>query len=258
MSGARIAWISMTPVKGLALELPDEVELVEEGVRGDRRFFLVDERNRLVNNMGRRSPLELVHSDYDEGTNVLTLRLSGGRVLSGPAEQTDKLTVTFHRKTRPARRVPGPWDSKLSELAGEPVRLVAGERAAPDRGLGGAATLLATASLGALAQELGVDRIDPRRFRMNFGIEGLEPHAEDGWTGRRVNVGDAVVVPQGHVGRCAITKQNPDTGLSDLDTLNAIARYRGELDLTEPLPFGVHAAVVEPGRVRVGDAVTLL
>ena len=255
---ARISWISMTPVKGLALELPDEVELLEDGVRGDRRFFLIDERNKLVNNMGRRSPLELVHADYDEEANRLSLRLAGGRTLTGTAEQTDEVTVNFHREARPARRVPGPWDSKLSELAGEPVRLVASARAAPDRGLGGAATLLATASLGALAHELGVDRIDPRRFRMNFGIEGLEAHAEDGWTGRRVKVGDAVVVPQGHVGRCAITKQNPDTGLSDLDTLNAIARYRGALELTEPLPFGVHAAVAEPGRVRVGDAVSLL
>ncbi|HEY5294181.1 MAG TPA: MOSC domain-containing protein [Gaiellaceae bacterium] len=255
---ARISWISMTPVKGLALELPDEVELLEDGVRGDRRFFLIDERNKLVNNMGRRSPLELVHAGYDEATNELTLRLVGGRVLTGVAEQTEEVTVNFHREARSARRVPGPWDRKLSELAGEPVRLVAGERAAPDRGLDGAATLLATASLGALAEELGVEQIDSRRFRMNFGIEGLEAHAEDGWTGRRVKVRDAIVVPQGHVGRCAITKQNPDTGLSDLDTLKAIARYRGSLELTEPLPFGVHAAVVESGRVRVGDAVTVL
>ena len=33
---------------------------------------------------------------------------------------------------------------------------------------------------------LGVDQVDGRRFRMNFGIDGLEPHAEDDWLGRRV------------------------------------------------------------------------
>ena len=33
-----------------------------------------------------------------------------------------------------------------------------------------------------------------------------------------------------------------------------MAAYRRE-GRTEPLPFGVHAAVVQPGRVRVGDAV---
>jgi uncharacterized protein YcbX len=93
---------------------------------------------------------------------------------------------------------------------------------------------------------------------MNFGVDGLEPHEEDRWIGRRVRVGEAVVVPQGNVGRCAITTQNPDTGRADLDTLKALARYRGDLDTTEPLPFGVHAAVVEPGRVRLGDAIELL
>jgi len=90
---------------------------------------------------------------------------------------------------------------------------------------------------------------------MNFGIEGLEPHAEDGWIGLRIALGGAVVVPQGHVGRCAITTQNPDTGVADLDTLKALAAYRGDLETTEPLPFGVHAAVATPGRVRVGDPV---
>lgn len=64
-----------------------------------------------------------------------------------------------------------------------------------------------------------------------------------------------MVIPQGHVGRCAITTQNPDTGVADLDTLKALAAYRGDLETTEPLPFGVHAAVATPGRVRVGDPV---
>ena len=52
-----------------------------------------------------------------------------------------------------------------------------------------------------------------------------------------------------------MTTQNPDTGQPDLDTLKALARYRGDAETTEPLPFGVHAAVVEPGLVRVGDPV---
>jgi uncharacterized protein YcbX len=60
------------------------------------------------------------------------------------------------------------------------------------------------------------------------------------------------------VGRCAITTQNPDTAEVDLDTLKALAAYRGHLETTEPLPFGIHAAVAKPGRVRVGDLVELL
>ncbi len=97
--------------------------------------------------------------------------------------------------------------------------------------------------------------LDGRRFRMNFGIDGVPPHAEDGWLGRRVALGEAVVIPQGNVGRCVVTTQSPSSGQTDLDTLKALAAYRRDVETTEPLPFGVHAAVVEPGRVRVGDLV---
>jgi uncharacterized protein YcbX len=152
----------------------------------------------------------------------------------------------------------GPWSDAVSELAGERLRLVEPSAPAPDRGRNGAATLLATASLGALGSVLGVDAVDGRRFRMNFGVDGLEAHEEDTWIGRRVRVGDAVVIPHGNVGRCVITTQNPDTAISDLDTLKGLAAYRRELETTEPLPFGVHAAVAQSARVRVGDPVGLL
>jgi uncharacterized protein YcbX len=138
------------------------------------------------------------------------------------------------------------------------LRLVEPSVPATDRGRNGATTFLTTASLGALGDVLGVDAVDARRFRMNFGVDGLEPHEEDTWIGRRVQVGDAVVIPHGNVGRCVITTQNPDTAISDLDTLKGLAAYRREVETTEPLPFGVHAAVAQPGRVRVGDSVALI
>jgi uncharacterized protein YcbX len=255
--GATVSWISTTPVKALALAQLTEVELLERGPRGDRCFFLVDESNRLVNNTGKRGPLQLIHAAYDEDAGRLTLQFPDGTTVDGETVAGEELTTTFHRRPRAVRRVAGPWDEALSETAGEPLRLVATVVGA-DRGRGGAATLLGEASLGAIAEVLGVDRIDPRRFRMNFGIDGIEAHEEDGWIGRRIQVGEAIVVPQGNVGRCAITTQNPDTGQVDLDTLHALADYRGEVETTEPLPFGIHAAVAEPGRIRLGDSVSPL
>lgn len=254
---ARVSWISATPVKALALAQLTEVDLLERGPRGDRCFYLVDESNRLVNNKGRRGSLQLIHAAFDEDAPRLTLRFPDGSTVSGDPTPGEELTTFFHRRPRTARRVAGPWDKALSQTAGEPLRLVAAEVGA-DRGRGGAATLLGTASLTAIAGALGVDDVDSRRFRMNFGIEGLEAHEEDSWIGRRVKIGAAVVVPQGNVGRCAITTQNPDSGLVDLATLKALAAYRGDVETTEPLPFGVHAAVAEPGRVRLGDPVSPL
>jgi uncharacterized protein len=253
----RVSWISLTPVKATMLHLVDEADLLESGVRGDRRFYFVTERGRLVSNKDH-GPLQLVRAEYDAEADALSLRFADGEAVEGQVERGREVATTFHKRERPAREILGPWAGAVSELMGQPVRLVEPELPAPDRGRGGAASLLATASLERLARQLGVETVDKRRFRMNLGIEGVEAHEEDGWRGRRVQVGEAVVIPQGNVGRCAITTQNPDTGQVDLDTLNALAGYRSTVETTEPLPFGVHAAVAQGGRVRVGDPVRLV
>jgi len=59
--------------------------------------------------------------------------------------------------------------------------------------------------------------------------------------------------------RCAITTQDPDTGERDLDTLRTILRYRGFRagDPEHKLDFGVLGEVAVPGRIAVGDEVTV-
>ena len=54
-----------------------------------------------------------------------------------------------------------------------------------------------------------------------------------------------------------ITTRNPDTAEGDLNTLKLLATYRGKLDTTEPLAFGIHGEVLEGGPVRIGDPVTV-
>jgi uncharacterized protein len=253
---SRVTWISMCPVKGLALRQLDECELTEAGVAGDRLFFLVDEDDRLVNSKGLGA-LQQIVPNYDEAGGSLTLTFPDGTTLSEPVQVNGELEARFWNVTLGVRVVDGPWSEAISDFAGRSLRLVRAPGPAPDRRRSGAATLLGTGSLRAMARVLGVDDVDGRRFRMNFGIDGLSEHDEDAWFGRRIRLGDAVVVPQGHVGRCAVTTQNPDTGAPDLDTLRALAAYRQDADTTEPLPFGVYAAVVQPGRVRINDPVEL-
>jgi uncharacterized protein len=254
---ARVSWISFTPVKATMLHLVDEADLLESGVQGDRRFYFVTERGRLVSDKDH-GPLQLVRAEYDAESDVLSLRFADGDVVDGEVGRGAEIETVFHKRPRTARLVVGPWADAVSEVMGQPVRLVEPELPAPDRGRGGAASLLSTTSLERLARQLGVDAVDRRRFRMNFGVEGVEEHEEDRWRGRRVRLGEAIVIPQGNVGRCAITTQNPDTGEADLDTLKALAGYRSSVETTEPLPFGIHAAVAQPGHVRVGDPVALV
>jgi uncharacterized protein YcbX len=253
---ASVAWISYSPVKGLALQQLDGCELTEAGVAGDRQFFLVDENDRLVNSKGL-GILQQIVPQYDGDADSLTLSFPDGTTVAQHVGLNGSLNALFWSTTVDVRVVDGPWSEAISEFAGRNLRLVRAPAPAPDRLRSGAATLLGTGSLRAMARILGVDEVDGRRFRMNFGIDGLREHEEDDWLGLRVRLGEAVVVPQGNVGRCAVTTQNPDTGAPDLDTLKALAAYRRGTDATEPLPFGVHAAVADPGWVSVGDPVEL-
>ncbi len=252
----RVAWISHCPVKGLAVRQLDRCDLTEAGITGDREFFLVDENDRLVNSKGLGA-LQQVVPLHDREAGSLTLAFPDGTTVCDEVGFDGSLGAWFWGETVEVRVVDGPWSAAISGFAGRDLRLVGASGPAPDRLRGGAATLLGTGSLLALARNLAVEEVDERRFRMNFGIDGLGEHEEDEWIGRRVRLGEAVVVPRGNVGRCAVTTQNPDTGAPDLDTLKALAAYRRVIETTEPLPFGVYATVAHPGQVRVGDPVEL-
>jgi uncharacterized protein YcbX len=255
----RVARISIAPVKALHLVNPDEVELGRRGVTGDRRFWLLDADGRLVN--GKRHPeLMRVRPDWDEASRRLVLAFPDGTIVEGRVEPGEPFAAELYGTPHPSRTVPGPWQAALSGFAGEPLTLLWSEGGAQDRGVdhGGWASLVSRASLERLRQEArAAEPVDGRRFRMLFEIDGVDPHEEDGWLGRQVSIGEAVIVPAGDVGRCVVTTCDPDTAVSDFDTLKLLADYRPE-GVTEPLPFGVYCDVAVPGRVRIGDPVRLV
>lgn len=252
---ARVVRISIAPVKALGLVHPDSVELGRTGVAGDRRFWLVTADGRLVN--GKTHPeLMRIRPRWDERSRRLELNFPGGEVVAGTVEPGEPVEAALYRVPHPSRRIAGPWQEAISEFAGAPLTLLWSDGGAVDRGAdGGWVSLVSRASLLRLGDEAGVDgSLDGRRFRMLFEIDGVSAHEEDRWIGTRVRIGEAVVAPGGDVGRCLVTTCDPDSGVSDVDTLKALARYRRE-GVTEPLPFGVHGDVVAPGRVAVGGAV---
>ncbi len=250
-----VSRLSLTPVKGTQLREIDEVRIDHHGVRENRRFYLIDDQDEMVNSL-RLGGLHTAVCLYSEPERRLRLELPDGRVLDEPVELGAEVSTTFYSRTKAARLVEGPWSDVLSEVAGKPLRLVeAGEEGAVDRGPRGAVSLISRGSLDRLAAEGGLDGIDARRFRMLIEIEGVDAHAEDGWVGSAVRVGEALVSFEGHAGRCNITTRNPVTGEVDAPTLKLLGRYRQDMESTEPLPFGIYGRVIEPGEVRVGDPV---
>ena len=255
----RIVEIAYSPVKGLGLLYPSEVELTKLGVPNNRRFFLVDEHLVMVNGK-RLGTLVQVKPELTEGADRLTLRFPEGESVSDVVELGEEVVTSFLGRPRAGRVVNGPWSAALSEWAGQPLRLVAPADGlvGVDRGVAGGVSVASLASVERLGQAMGLEPLERARFRMLFWIDELGPHEEDGWVGNQVALGEAVVEFRGHVGRCLVTGQNPRSGVADLDTLAGLRSYRDPTQTTSPLALGVWGEVVTAGRVRIGDPVRAL
>jgi hypothetical protein len=252
-----VTGLATTAVKATRLRRVDAIELERSGARGNRVFYVVDARDRMVNGK-RNGELQAVLADYDDDAQTLMLRFPDGTEADGTVELGPTTRVRFSSQPMEGQIVVGPWADALSEYLGQPLRLIK-SAVGVDRGVLGAASLISRASLNRLAEVAEQAELDARRFRMLIEIDGVDAHAEDRWIDREVRVGDALLRFNGHIGRCLITSLDPDSGQVDLPTLDLLGEYRRELEFepTEPLPFGIYGEVLEPGAVRVGDPVSI-
>ena len=97
-------------------------------------------------------------------------------------------------------------------------------------------------------EALGVDR---RRLRPNIVIGGVDGLAEREWEGRTIRIGEVLVELVQLRPRCVMTTFDPDTLDQDHGVLRRIVREFGGT-------MALDSAVLEPGRIHVGDPVTLL
>jgi uncharacterized protein YcbX len=115
--------------------------------------------------------------------------------------------------------------------------------------------LLTTDSLQHLAERSGLDA-DVRRFRPNLLVRPDIPTAaltEFGWIGRDLAVGEAVLRIESRTVRCTMpSRAQPLFGLEEQKSMTRAIVDHVKREL------GVNVRVLRPGRVREGDAVTLL
>lgn len=210
----RIAELWRFPVKSLAGEAVERVEVGAEGIPGDRGLRVVDARGRLVTARTRPALLGLHATLGDDGEALV-----------------DGVPWTEPAVAR-----------AIEEAAGPGARL---ERCAPGEGFDDTPLLVATD--GAIEWS-GVDR---RRFRANVLVSGVEGLAEREWPGRRLHAGTAVIELPALRVRCVVTTFDPDTLEQDPEVL---ARINRELDGTLALDALVAEpgaiAVGDPVEVR--------
>ncbi len=237
LSGQDLATVELTSGQALPFDRrygllhgPAALDPDVEGWRPNADFFTLDRNKRLA----------LLETSFDEATQTLTIRRGGKQVSRGRLDQPmGRMLIEQFFAAYLAGAAPGL--PKLAEAKG--FAYTDREEAA--------ISILNLASVRDLEERVAKQPVDPRRFRANLLIDGLEPWVERQWIGGLLTIGGATLRVAAHMDCRAASEVNPATGARDLNMLPILERG---YDHTQ---CGVYARVVEGGRVAVGDPVTL-
>jgi len=221
MATVREVW--RYPVKSMAGERLQSCAITEVGLEGDRRWAFIDRsphRDGKWFNIKQHAPLMTYRA-----------RLVGGDLdLVAP----DGSSVALNGELRQRFEVEAQRPLELREL--------------PGANFDDSHVLIVNlASVAAFALEAGME-IDPRRFRANLYVDGIEPEEELRWLGRVIRAGDAELEVTDRCERCKVITMDPDTTEAVPELLRLLVERHDER-------MGMYCRVVRPGRVAVGDFV---
>lgn len=234
----RIAELWRYPVKSLQGERLDEAELGTAGIAGDRRYAIFDAATGF-GLTARRAP-ELLHAAARLlPGGAVEITLPDGTVAADDAALSGWLgrEVRLRRSEDVGRRrYENPSDTETE--AASSWMVFEGSRAAFHDSAVVVVSLLSRGSAGGA---------HPRRFRANVLLDG---DGEDHLVGSTVRVGAALVDVRMPIVRCVmVTRPQPGGIELDREVLRRIHRERGGT-------LAVGGPVLEPGVVRIGDALT--
>jgi hypothetical protein len=211
------------PVKSMAAESLESVEVGWAGFAGDRRWALV-------------------RGDVPRsGFPWMTIREDASMLSHVPRfvepERPDKSRVMV--------RTPGGSELDILEVA-ESMGVRAIKQ---DRGVFDAMplSLITTASIAEFSSLVGYE-LEPQRFRPNLLVESDE--REDAWVGRVLRIGGMAMRVDQRDDRCVIITIDPVSRERDPAVLRTLARERANC-------IGVYGSTVQEGSVAVGDEVSL-
>lgn len=225
----------------------DAVSLETDGIAGDRRWGIRDQRTGRILTARRRPELLAASARYDAGDPVITL--PDGDTVAGPGEQTDRRLSDW--LANPVSLVSSDGDAGRAEFFADPTddtsRAIEWTMPTGRYVDASPVLLLTTVSLSTAAGLHPEGTWDARRFRPNILVE-LEGEGwiEDSWVGHEIQLGTTTIRPSQPCVRCTmVTRAQP--GLDpDVEIFRTLARHHGGL-------FGVWSDVVVPGSLSVGD-----
>jgi uncharacterized protein YcbX len=256
------------PVKSMMGEELNAVRITPRGLFGDRAYALCDSETKKV--VSAKNPRKwpnlfsfkaayISPPELESTLPPVRVTLPDGRfVASSSPEFSSAVSQTIGRQVTLLSSAP--QEAQLEEywpdMEGLAHRDHVTDEAMPagtffDLGM---LHVLTTGTLDKLRELYPGGRFEPRRFRPNLIIStpGQSGFVENDWVGKTLMIGpDVKINVTMACGRCVMTTLAQGDLPKDPGILKAAAQHN-------EVRVGVYASVVQPGTVKVGDAITVL
>jgi uncharacterized protein YcbX len=248
------------PIKSFRGLHTNELRLSEAGPELDRQWMLIDDKKNFLT-LRQIPELAKIGLSLDDAGLQLSQGEYGSVDFGLNEREGDEFTVTVWKNEVPAFEVSSEVSGWLSDLLKKNVRLVRisenskrGYAELPERTIRFVdqrpLLVISRASLEQLEKKAGIT-IAMSRFRPNIVVNQVPAHAEDEWTGFKIeNLEFKALKPST---RCKITCTHPLTGVVGEEPLKTLATYRR---LEKGICFGYYYAHLRNGTIKLGATVS--
>ena len=255
------------PIKSLGAVSLSESVMEKEGLRGDRRFMLVDAGGKFITQRTRPELTRFVLSESAQGFIVKDSASGLEKELTWEPALGSWIPVEIWEDQLPAREVLEGWSEWFSTALSEEVRLVRissekprvmkakyqTEIAKNTSFADSLPVLLVSEGSYASLQERLSEPINQLRFRPNIIVSSLESFAEDTWA--ELKIGEVSLSGAKPCARCPLVNVDPLTGESDKKMLKTLASFR---TLNHKVYFGQQFVPISLGKIQIGMEIQVI
>lgn len=262
-----ISHLFIYPIKSLGAISLQKAVVEREGLRGDRRFMLVDAAGKFITQRTRPELTRFTLSESDHGFMVKDSVAGFAKELIWEPPLGDLISVEIWEDQLLAYEVEDGWSDWFSAALSQEVKLVRismeNPRAMdtkyqtdPAKNTSFADSLplllISSGSYSALEERME-ESFDHLRFRPNIVVDVLEPFVEDTWA--EIKLGKVTLSGAKPCARCPLINVNPLSGESDKVILKTLASFR---TINHKVYFGQQFVPSSLGKIQLGMEVQLI
>ncbi len=257
--------IFIYPIKSLSGISLKSAEIEKRGLKYDRRWMLVDKKNRFITQRVFPQMALLSVKVTKEGLKILHKRKRSEKLFIPFKNHGREILVKVWNDDCVAQELSkeiNQWFSDVLELNCKlvympdtterrvDVKYVIGKKIVSFSD-GYPFLIIGQPALDFLNSKLQI-QVPMNRFRPNLVFIGGNPHDEDTWN--KFKIGSAVFKVVKPCSRCVLTTVNQDTGIKGKEPLATLSTYR---KVNNKVLFGQNLICEKTSRIKIGDKITV-